>query len=174
MVWIPYLVLAAILVVFLRAVVPRRVVVRQDDTRLLIASPLLARLLEDLRLLAWGTMTAVLLVAFGMLREWILMAICAIILLRIGWQVYRKATRATLIVDPRADTIQLGPRVVGRVSELVALQVSPSEPSSVVLVLRDGSRQDRGVLVQGADPADGDTISTTLASHLRVPIMESS
>ncbi len=170
---IPYLLLAAVILVLTRAFVPRRAVVRQEGTRLVIASPLLARVLHDQRLVAWGTMSAFLVILFVASREWLLVAVCLVILLRISWLVYRNVTRGTLVIDPGGDAIQLGRRMVGRVSELVALQVSPAEPATVVLVLRGGPRQDRGVLVRGLDRTDGHTISSAIASYLHVPIMES-
>jgi hypothetical protein len=174
MAWITYLLLAAVLLVVARWLTPRRMTVRQDGTRLVLSSPLLARLLEDLRLVTWGALSAFFLALFAISREWLPVGLFALILLRIGWLVYRNVTRGTLIVDPAQDAIQLGPRVIGRVSELVALQVSRRESTSVVLVLRDGARQDRGVLVRGADRADGPTISGALAEFLHVPVMESS
>ncbi len=174
MAWIPYLLLAPALLVLARWLTPRGMTARQDGTRLVLSRPLVSRLLADLRLVAWGAMSAFFLALFLISREWLAVALFLLILLRIGWLVYRNVTRGTLVVDTSEDAIRLGPRVIGRVSELVALQVSQRESATVVLVLRDEAKQDRGVVVGGADRNDGRKISDALADFLHVPIMEAS
>ena len=170
--WVLFLLIGAMLLFVARGLVPRRIIPRQDGRRLVLTSPLLGRLLADLRLVFWVGMCAFFLVLFAISREWLVAGLFLLILLRFSWQMYRNAIRGTLVVDQAQNTISVGPRVVGQVSELVALQVDAQDAQSVVLVLRDDGRQDRGVLVRGADRTDGQTISLALAELLHIPIVE--
>jgi hypothetical protein len=167
----------AAMLALLGFVLPRRARIAHEPTRLVVHRPVLARLLGDLRLFLAGALAAYFLALFLISREWVLVALAALVLLRMAWSVKRSRDRRQIVVDPTADRISEGNRIVGRASNLVAVQLGQQDPGSVLLVFRDlaadhGGTKDRGVMLGATDQADARTIGTAIANYLSVSIVE--
>jgi hypothetical protein len=156
---------------------PRRARIAHEPSRLVVSRPVAGRLIGDLRLLLAGALAAYFLTVFLISREWVLVALAVLVLLRMAWSVKRSRDRRAIVVDSVEDQIREGGRVVGRVSALVAVQLGPRDPTSLLLVFRDattgdGVTQDRGVALAAADRADAWNIGTAIARYLSVPLVE--
>jgi hypothetical protein len=161
----------------LGSVLPRKTRITSERIRLVVQRPVVGRLPGDLWLFLAGAVAAYGLVAFLISREWVLVGLAALILLRTAWSVRRSRTFRTVVVDLKQDRITEGTRALGQASKLVAVQLGPAEPTTVLLVFRDPARdgdltQDRGVVLGAADGAEARTIGTAIARYLNVPIVE--
>jgi hypothetical protein len=166
-----------VVLVLLGYVLPRRARIVHEPDRLVIHRPVAARLLGDLRLFLAGALVAYFLAVFLISREWVLVTLGVLVLLRMAWSVKRNRDRRQIVVDATANRISEGSRSLGPASDLIAVQISPGDTASVVLVFRDAGKgdgipRDRREGITAADAADARTIGTAIARYLNVPIVE--
>jgi hypothetical protein len=195
------LLVAVLLLAVVHFLLPRQPRLHQARGRLHVRPPLRALLGEStltvLGLLLTATVLAVLLTAHLFVGA----GLAALVLARLTWGLSRRWQSAGLVFDRAADAIRQDRVAVGRVSQVVGLQVtSRPEPALEVIFTepRSTGRQSTGAVspgaastrtsdieqrtgsgdapatawpVPGVDGADAPEVGRTIADYLQVPLV---
>jgi hypothetical protein len=169
----PFIVGALVTFSILRAVLPGRVRLQREAGHFELQRPLGQRLLAVARNGFWIAV----LTSFFLASLWsgfelgILVSGAAVVIL--VWRTVDQIWRSTVVVNRLQNRVQVGPRLIGRTSEVRAVVVRPERRAPLALIFRPATGGEHRWFVPGVDPASADAVGQQLAEYLGVPLESS-
>jgi hypothetical protein len=163
-----------IALVLLGWALPHHPRIEERTDRLVVWRSTLAGFVSDLRFILSGALAAYLIGVFLLSRQWLLLGVAILVILRMAWVVLRTRHRGRIVVDRQLDRVEVGGTLAGAASSLAAVEIVAQVHAGLVLVFREIGLPDRGTPVPVADRDDAEAIASAIARFARVPIVKQS
>ena len=86
-----------------------------------------------------------------------------------GFNTWWLLSGSTVMIDPSRDTIRRGPRIVGRVADVQAVEQRNLRRAPLHLVLADQTGAERRIEIEGLNDTEASAIGREIAATLGVP-----
>jgi hypothetical protein len=170
---LPLIVIVLIAFSVLRALVPRQIQLRQDPTGFRLQRPLGVRLLDTVRSVAASlVMIALFVASYGTDFE-IGLIVSAVALVMLSWGVVNRLWRSAVLISRLQNRVLYGPRLVGRTSDVRAVELRLDRRAPLSLMFRDPNGPDWRWVIPGADARSARLVGEQIAGYLGVPLEQS-